>query len=253
MTERPEQPDWLKEIEAFFEWYTDLFGNQFYLQEEVEEPAVPSATHAAPTPAKPKTPRVRKEHPLTPLQKFFQEIKDCQKCALGKTRTKFVFGVGNEHADIMFVGEAPGRDEDLQGEPFVGRAGQLLTRMLEHIHLKREDVYIANILKCRPPNNRDPLPEEVRECIPYLHRQIEMIQPKVLVALGRVAAQNLLNTKQSLSQLRGKVMEYRGIPMIITYHPAAVLRNMNLLDVALEDFRFIARFVKEVVDKPKNS
>ncbi len=251
MAKTQEKPDILKEIEAFWEWYTDLFGNLWYVKEDALE--VPSGVASSPPEASPRKPRsvpAERKTPLTPLQQFYQDINDCRKCPLGRTRTRFVFGVGNEQADIMFVGEAPGRDEDLQGEPFVGRAGQLLNRMLEHIHLKRSDVYIANILKCRPPNNRDPQPEEVRACIPYLHRQIELIQPRVLVALGRVAAQNLLNTKQSLSQLRGKVMEYRSIPLIITYHPAAVLRNMNLLDVALEDFRFIAHFVKEVIQKP---
>ena len=151
----------------------------------------------------------------------------CHKCPLGKTRTNLVFGVGDPMAKLMFVGEAPGRDEDLQGEPFVGRAGQLLTKIIEAIGWKRSDVYIANVLKCRPPENRNPLPEEIVLCMPYLIKQIETIQPKVLCALGTFAAQTLLNTKAPVGTLRGKFHEYKGIPMMVTYHPAYLLRNPN--------------------------
>ena len=167
-------------------------------------------------------------------------------CSLGKTRTHFVFGVGNENADLMFVGEAPGRDEDLQGIPFVGRAGQLLTKLLANINLKRSDVYIANILKCRPPNNRDPLPEEVEKCLPYLHRQIELIRPRLLVALGRVAAQNLLKTETSLSNLRKRLWQYQNIPLIVTYHPAYILRYPNMLNAAIEDMKFIMQHFRQL-------
>ncbi len=224
--------DLTEKIKAFLTWYRDLYGDTAY----VEQDAAPSS-------------KAKQEVPMpshhSPLLQFYLEIKDCQKCALGKTRTNFVFGVGNEQADVMFVGEAPGRDEDLKGEPFVGRAGQLLNKLLSHIHLKRRDVYIANILKCRPPNNRDPLPEEVVQCIPYLKTQIEMIQPKLLVALGRVAAQNLLNTKMALGKMRERMWEYQGIPLLVTYHPAAVLRNNNLLTEALADFKKIKQWVEE--------
>ena len=154
-------------------------------------------------------------------------VEVCTRCDLHTGRTHTVYGVGNRNADWLLIGEAPGRDEDLQGEPFVGRAGQLLNAMLQAIGLRREQVYIANILKCRPPNNRDPRPEEVVCCEPYLMRQIELIQPRLIVALGRVAAQNLLNTDTPIGKLRGRVHQFRdtGIPLIATYHPAYLLRS----------------------------
>ena len=168
-----------------------------------------------------------KERKSKLLEEIKNEMLACHKCPLGKTRTNLVFGVGDPMAKLMFVGEAPGRDEDLQGEPFVGRAGQLLTKIIEAIGWKRSDVYIANVLKCRPPENRNPLPEEIVLCMPYLIKQIETIQPKVLCALGTFAAQTLLNTKAPVGTLRGKFHEYKGIPMMVTYHPAYLLRNPN--------------------------
>lgn len=152
---------------------------------------------------------------------------DCMGCPLHKTRTQVVFGVGDEQADWLFVGEAPGADEDRQGEPFVGRAGQLLNAMLRALGLGRERVYIANILKCRPPRNRDPRPEEAQACRPYLQRQIGLLSPKVIVALGRIAAQNLLQTDTPIGRLRGCRHEYgqSGIPVVVTYHPAYLLRS----------------------------
>lgn len=153
------------------------------------------------------------------------EVESCRKCELSKTRTNTVFGVGNPEARLMFVGEAPGADEDRQGEPFVGRAGQLLTRMIKAMGLEREDVYIANILKCRPPGNRDPLPAETELCEPYLVRQIEAVRPEVICALGRVAAQTLLKTNTPISRLRGEFHSYHGTPLLATFHPAYLLRN----------------------------
>lgn len=153
------------------------------------------------------------------------QVTGCTKCKLHGGRTNTVFGVGSPDADIVFVGEAPGRDEDLRGEPFVGAAGQLLDKILAAIGFAREDVYICNVLKCRPPQNRDPQPDEVAQCEPYLLRQLEILQPKVICALGRIAAQTLLQTGQSLTRLRGRVHDYHGIPMMVTYHPAALLRN----------------------------
>jgi DNA polymerase len=152
-------------------------------------------------------------------------VRACTKCALHATRTQTVFGVGKRRAQWMFVGEAPGADEDAQGEPFVGRAGQLLNAMLFAIGLKREEVYIANVLKCRPPGNRDPLPEEVEHCEPYLIRQIELIAPRLIVALGRHAAHSLLKTELPLARLRGQRLSYHGTPLIVTYHPAYLLRS----------------------------
>lgn len=183
----------------------------------------------------------------SPLQLFYEQIKDCRKCPLAETRTNFVFGTGNENADIMFIGEAPGADEDRLGEPFVGRAGQLLNRMLNEVGLQREEVYIANVLKCRPPGNRDPRPEEVAQCLPYLLKQIELIKPKVLVCLGRIAAQTLLKTLSPLSRLRGQIHQFRGIPMVVTYHPAALLRNMGNYERSISDLRFALRVYHEAV------
>jgi uracil-DNA glycosylase len=162
-------------------------------------------------------------------------ICDCHKCPLGDTRTRFVFGVGNPSADVVIVGEAPGAEEDKKGEPFVGRAGQLLNDILKAIHFSREEVFICNILKCRPPNNRDPLASEVEQCEPYLHKQLELLQPKILLALGRIAAQTLLRTNDSLTKLRASVHEYHGIPLVVTYHPAALLRNPNWKRPTWED------------------
>ncbi len=166
-------------------------------------------------------------------------INECQKCPLGATRTRFVYGVGNPKADVLFIGEAPGRDEDLQGEPFVGRAGQLLDKILAAINFKREDVYIANILKCRPPNNRDPQPDEMATCLPYLIEQIRLIQPKIICALGRISAQALLQTTTPIGKLRGKWHEYQGIPFIITYHPAALLRFPSYKKDVWDDVRML--------------
>lgn len=152
-------------------------------------------------------------------------VRACTKCPLHATRTQTVFGVGNRHARWMFIGEAPGADEDRQGEPFVGRAGQLLNAMLFAMGLKREEVYIANVLKCRPPGNRDPQPEEVAQCEPYLLRQIDLIRPALIIALGRHAAHSLLKTEVPLARLRGQRLSYHGTPLIVTYHPAYLLRN----------------------------
>ncbi len=156
-----------------------------------------------------------------------KQVSECKKCSLHTTRTQTVFGVGNPAADWMFVGEAPGAEEDRQGIPFVGRAGQLLTAMLSALGLQRNDVYIANVLKCRPPGNRDPDGEEVMRCEPYLYRQVELIHPKIILALGRFGAQSLLKTHESIGKLRGKRYSYSdtGIPLIVTYHPAYLLRS----------------------------
>lgn len=153
------------------------------------------------------------------------EVSACTKCPLHQTRTQTVFGVGNRHAKWMFIGEAPGAEEDRQGEPFVGKAGQLLNAILFAMGLKREEVFICNVLKCRPPGNRDPQPEEVAQCEPYLIRQIELIQPKLIVALGRHAAHSLLKTEVPLGKLRGQQLSYHGTPLFVTYHPAYLLRN----------------------------
>ncbi len=165
-----------------------------------------------------------------------EAVRTCTACELYKTRTQGVVGVGDEKAEWLIIGEAPGADEDAQGEPFVGQAGRLLDAMLAAIGLKRgENVYIANVLKSRPPGNRNPAPEEVVACMPYLERQIQLIQPKIILALGRFAVQSLLNTDEAIGRLRGRVHRYQGIPLIVTYHPAYLLRNLPDKEKAWED------------------
>lgn len=165
-------------------------------------------------------------------------VANCRACGLCETRTQTVFGVGNHQAEWMLIGEAPGQNEDLQGEPFVGRAGQLLTEMLRAIGLKREEVFIANMLKCRPPNNRDPSGEEVAACHNFLLRQIELIRPKIIVAVGRIAAQNLLKTQQSLSKLRGARHYLENYPLVVVHHPAYLLRSLTEKAKAWDDLQF---------------
>lgn len=174
-------------------------------------------------------------------------VASCTACGLDKTRTQTVFGVGNRAAELMIVGEAPGFYEDQKGEPFVGKAGQLLNAMLESIGLDRSQVYIANILKCRPPNNRDPQAEEVALCTPFLAKQIALIQPKLLLALGRIAGHFLLETKTSLAQLRGKIHAYgaQKTPLLVTYHPAYLLRTPSDKGKAFQDLQMAWRMLQE--------
>ncbi len=183
------------------------------------------------------------------LESFANEIRNCPKCEiLSRTRKQVVFGTGNPKADIVVVGEAPGADEDVQGKPFVGRAGKLLTDILSAINFSREEVYICNILKCRPPENRNPLPDEIANCEPYLFKQLEMIKPMLILAVGTFAAQTLLKTKEPLGKMRGKFHICNGIKMMVTYHPAALLRNPNWKRPAWEDVKLL----RMEYDKLKN-
>ena len=179
------------------------------------------------------------------LPSLAQLVSTCRKCALCETRTQTVFADGNPRARLVLVGEAPGRDEDAQGVPFVGRAGQLLNKMLAAIDLKREEVYICNVLKCRPPENRTPMPDEVLQCEPYLAQQIALVKPTLICALGLSAAQALLGTKASMTSMRGRLFEYRGIPLLPTYHPAALLRNPNLKREAWVDLQRVRDLLRE--------
>ena len=189
--------------------------------------------------------------PVEGLAAIRAEIGDCTRCKLHTLgRTQVVFGVGNPEADLMFVGEAPGRDEDLQGYPFVGRAGQLLTKIIEAIALTREDVYIANVIKCRPPENRNPEPDEVETCEPFLFRQIDVIKPKVIVALGKFGAQALLKTLDPISRLRGRVFDYRGAKLIPTFHPAYLLRNPSSKREVWEDMKLVRKLLAELRGGP---
>jgi len=171
------------------------------------------------------------------LEALRREVLKCERCDLAKTRTNVVFGAGSAQAKLVFVGEAPGGDEDLQGLPFVGRAGQLLTKIIEAMGMKRSDVYIANILKCRPPNNRAPLPAEILACEENVRRQIEIIKPAVIVTLGKFASQTLLKTERPISALRGKFQEYSGIKVMPTFHPAYLLRNPGDKKLVWDDMK----------------
>lgn len=177
------------------------------------------------------------------------EVSQCQICEeLVSNRSRTVFGIGNRQAQLLVIGEAPGADEDQQGEPFVGRAGQLLNAMLEAINLKREEVYIANILKCRPPNNRDPKSEEAAHCEPFLLQQIELIAPKLILAVGRISAHNLLKTQIQIGKLRGQVHKYgkQRIPLIVTYHPAYLLRSPGQKAESWKDLQTVARMLQQL-------
>jgi uracil-DNA glycosylase len=181
----------------------------------------------------------------TSLQELRAAIGDCRRCKLWSGRTHLVFGVGNPKAEVMFVGEGPGRDEDLQGEPFVGRAGQLLTDIItKGMGLRRADVYIANVVKCRPPENRNPEPDEVASCEPFLKKQVDLVRPKVIVALGKFAVQCLLQSKQPITRLRGLWQEYQGIKLMPTFHPAYLLRNPGDKKLVWEDIKKVIQEIK---------
>jgi uracil-DNA glycosylase family 4 len=248
--------DVLSAVRLFLNRERDLFGESMIVESPHE------GIHAAPRRDKGSSPEPELfdhaatggvPHPAEPwtsvgsLSELDAAICDCVKCSLGYSRTKFVFGVGNPHASLLLVGEAPGADEDARGEPFVGRAGQLLNKILAAINFTREEVYICNILKCRPPNNRAPSPEEVDCCMPYLRKQIELIRPKLIVCLGLVAAKNLLNTNESLTRLRGRVLAYQGFPVMVTFHPAALLRNPNNKPLAWKDVQAVRKLHDELV------
>ena len=238
-------------LEFFGELGVDGFRREaeWRTRETVEhEPIAPQHTEPDPSEPKQRQPSEPSEPP-EPMRVFasqtdaLQAIKmeigpDCSRCKLHTLgRRQVVFGVGNPNADLMFVGEAPGADEDIQGEPFVGRAGQLLTKIIEAINLKREDVYIANVIKCRPPQNRNPEPDEVEQCEPFLFRQIETIKPKVIVALGKFAAQSLLKTTEPITRIRGREYKYRDAILMPTYHPAYLLRNPSSKREVWEDMK----------------
>ncbi|MEW6615260.1 MAG: uracil-DNA glycosylase [Thermodesulfobacteriota bacterium] len=175
------------------------------------------------------------------LEAIREELVGCKRCKLHSGRRNIVFGTGNESAKLLFVGEGPGQDEDIRGEPFVGKAGQLLTRIINAINLNRKEVYIANIIKCRPPGNRNPEPDEIKACEPFLTKQIQAIKPEIICALGTFAAQTLLKTNEKISKLRGRFHSYSGIKLIPTYHPAFLLRNPNFKRFVWEDMQMIQK------------
>jgi len=272
-------PTELDELRAVFEHQISLFGDVLYVGKEGDiealgpesEPAAPpmddpdeaqtarSLAHLEPTPepspesmpeSSAATPDVYEQiatlipensplHDLTSLEEVAAWVAATELIELDRTRIKPVFGVGRSDADLLVIGEAPGAEEDKQGEPFVGRAGKLLTQILQSIGFEREDVYIANILKSRPPNNRDPLAEEIAAHIPILHKQITLIKPKLILCVGRTSGTSLLGIQTSLKELRGTFHDYHGIPVLVTYHPAALLRNSNWKRPTWEDVQLL--------------
>jgi uracil-DNA glycosylase family 4 len=234
-------PNQRRSLAARVNYYRELGIYDFYRREsDVARAPSPAETvaHAADVAHAPsRVQDVPLDHPAAGLRIIREDLgEDCTRCKLHKQgRKQIVFGVGNPRAELMFIGEGPGADEDLQGEPFVGRAGQLLNKMIEAMGLKRSDVYIANVVKCRPPGNRTPEPFEAEACRPYLDRQIALIRPKLIVALGKSAATTLLNVDATIASLRGRVHRYQGVPLVVTYHPAYLLRNLPDKAKAWED------------------
>lgn len=214
--------------------------------------AAPAVTPSAGQPqARTQTVTLEPPVPSRPtLADIRAELGDCRRCKLWRLRTQIVFGVGNPQAELMLIGEAPGAEEDRQGEPFVGAAGQLLTRLLTKLGLQRQEVYIANIIKCRPPRNRDPEPDEVAACLPFLIKQIEAIQPLIIVTLGRIALQNLLAAKIPLGQVRGKWQQWRGIPVMPTFHPSYLLRAPQERIKTWEDMQAVMAKWRELKQQP---
>ena len=218
------------------EQYLEALGIEAWVRRRQAPPSPP--------PAQPARGSVAQQEPVAAAldwEALQATVRACTRCGLAGSRTQTVFGVGNRAAELLVIGEAPGADEDAQGEPFVGRAGQLLNSMLRALGAPRETVYIANILKCRPPGNRDPAPDEVACCLPYLQRQIELVAPRLLLAVGRIAAQNLLATDTPIGKLRGRVHEFgeAGTPVIVTYHPAYLLRSPGEKRKAWGDLKFV--------------
>jgi DNA polymerase len=240
------------ELRQYLEFYRDLGVNELYRREQVAQTSVCVAVAELPEP--PQKMEVELP-PMTPsgetLFQILQDVGDCRRCRLHEGRNKLVFGVGNERSPLVFVGEGPGADEDAQGIPFVGRAGQLLTQMIENtarkegMPLRREDVYICNVVKCRPPGNRTPEPDEMEICGQFLYRQLTSIHPKAICALGGTAARALTGHKEGVTKMRGRWLEWRDIPVLVTYHPSYLLRpyNQNAKREAWEDLKKVLHFV----------
>lgn len=240
-------PEIQKQILARVDYYREMGIHDFY-RRPVEETAPAQSEQAEPILADRSTsfadtPAPSIQDKPAALQAIRDYIGDCTRCRLHKGRKNIVFGVGNVNADIMFVGEGPGADEDEQGEPFVGRAGQLLNNMISAMGIQRQDVYIANIVKCRPPGNRTPEKDECDTCSPFLMRQIEVVQPKVIVALGAVAAKNLLAVNDSMANLRGRWYDFKGARLLVTYHPAFLLRDPRQKKEAWKDLQMVMKYL----------
>lgn len=240
--------------------YQDL-GVRWVRVTEPRKPgaAAPPARHSAPAPADKGAPKCMEQRTIEnaaavlartssdeSLDSIRADLKDCRRCKLWPGRKNIVFGSGNPHAELMFVGEAPGADEDEQGLPFVGRAGQLLTKIIESMNMRREDVFICNILKCRPPGNRNPEIDEIAACEQFLFRQIAAVKPKIICAVGAYGAQTLLRTTETIGRLRGRLLDYRGAKLVATYHPAYLLRNPMEKRKVWEDMRVIRKYLESI-------
>ena len=222
--------------------YLQAMGIDVWVPRDAEESEVDAeSVHASQTKSAP----TAGSAPAADWDELRACVEGCTRCALSQSRTNTVFGIGNPEAEWLIVGEAPGAEEDRRGEPFVGRAGKLLDEMLRAIGQRREDVFIANILKCRPPNNRDPKADECASCRPYLERQIELVQPRIILAVGRVAAQNLLGSDDPVGRMRGRPHQLDGIPLVVTYHPAYLLRSPSQKNKAWRDLCLAARLASE--------
>jgi uracil-DNA glycosylase len=240
-------PQTKKQLVDRVKYYKEMGIYDFYRRpvEEGVELALQPVTESRPTnsPLLTVMPPITSDKPSA-LKLIREDIGDCTRCRLHKGRTNLVFGVGNVNADLMFIGEGPGADEDAKGEPFVGRAGQLLNNMISAMGIKREDVYIANVVKCRPPSNRTPEKDECDTCSPFLMRQIDVIKPKVIVALGAVAAKNLLAVNDSMANLRGRWYDFRDSKLLVTYHPAYLLRDPRQKKEAWKDLQMAMKFLR---------
>lgn len=255
-----------RQLRAWLDFYEELGLTPFY-RRRAAHPAEPQFAQAAPPP--PPAPPVPPAQPAAPaptvhavppptlslfgetpgrieddtLEKIRADLGDCQRCKLAPHRTNIVFGVGSPRAQLVFVGEAPGADEDAQGEPFVGRAGRLLTHWIESLGMTRREVYICNVIKCRPPGNRSPEKDEIQTCLPFLLRQLDVLRPRLICCLGSVALQTLLGKSLAISRARGQFFDYRGTKLFATFHPAYLLRNPNANRQVQEDLRKIRRFL----------
>src|SRR5215831_1231024 len=251
---KPLDPQTKKHLASRVKYYKDMGIHDFYRRpvEEGAELALQPLADDMPkdSDSPPALPPVINDKPSA-LKLIRADIGDCTRCRLHKGRTNLVFGVGNVNAELMFVGEGPGADEDQQGEPFVGRAGQLLNNMISAMGLRREDVYIANVIKCRPPGNRTPERDECETCSPFLMRQIDVIRPQVIVALGAVAAKNLLGLNESMANLRGRFYDFRGTKLAVTYHPAFLLRDPRQKKEAWKDLQMVMKEMGLAVPKSK--
>jgi DNA polymerase len=241
---KPLDPQTKKHLAARVKYYKEMGIYDFYRRpvEEGVELALQPVAETVPIKAQASAPPIIGDKPSA-LKLIREDIGECTRCRLHKGRTNLVFGVGNVNADLMFVGEGPGADEDAKGEPFVGRAGQLLNNMISAMGIKREDVYIANVVKCRPPQNRTPEKDECDTCSPFLMRQIDVIKPKAIVALGAVAAKNLLAVNDSMANLRGRWYDFRNTKLLVTYHPAYLLRDPRQKKETWKDLQMAMKYL----------